>query len=571
MPDQDGDKPDASTWRPHARIKAINFRDGSKLELGEREIVVVVGPNNAGKSLLLRELNNKIAGSTDKTILVQSVELQLDGTQDEVKEWARSVTRNGSVVLPYGQVSPDLVGVSWGSAQQGAGLGHLKSLIAIHLSTERRLLAADSEQNINLSFQMPTTPLQHLYDKDELEERLSNQLKRAFGKDLIVNRGAGREIVLHFGDKPAALGGDRGSKAYRNAVNALPMVQTQGDGIRAFVGVLLHTFVIDHDVMLIDEPDAFLHPPQAAVLGRMLATELPERRQIVAATHSSDFLRGILDAQSPQVRVVRLRRDADRPVIRELAPEKVMQLWRDPLLRFSNIFDGLFHDGVIVCEADGDCRFYGAMMDALADGHRPDLLLTYSGGKQRTPTIIRALRAIDVPVRAVLDFDVLRNAEELRTIYEALGGTWEDIEKDHNIVKASVDQKRPELSTEDVRKRITAALERLDHPAKTHVLPSSVAEEISAAIRRASPWSEAKRIGKVFVPSGEATQAYERLAHKMRDTGLYLVEVGELEQFCKAVPAHGPAWVIEALNRDLKNAPELEEARKFARSLLINW
>ena len=190
MPDQDGDKPDASTWRPHARIKAINFRDGSKLELGEREIVVVVGPNNAGKSLLLRELNNKIAGSTDKTILVQSVELQLDGTQDEVKEWARSVTRNGSVVLPYGQVSPDLVGVSWGSAQQGAGLGHLKSLIAIHLSTERRLLAADSEQNINLSFQMPTTQLQHIYDKDESEERLSNQLKRAFGKDLIVNRGA---------------------------------------------------------------------------------------------------------------------------------------------------------------------------------------------------------------------------------------------------------------------------------------------------------------------------------------------------------------------------------------------
>lgn len=78
-------------------------------------------------------------------------------------------------------------------------------------------------------------------------------------------------------------------------------------------------------------------------------------------------------------------------------------------------------------------------------------------------------------------------------------------------------------------------------------------------------------MGKAFIPSGDQSVAYARLADQLREIGLYIVEVGELEQFCKLVPDHGPSWVVNVLKRDLTNDPELEAARQFAKLLLTGW
>jgi hypothetical protein len=69
-------------------------------------------------------------------------------------------------------------------------------------------------------------------------------------------------------------------------------------------------------------------------------------------------------------------------------------LWRDPLLRHSNIFDGLFHERVIICESDADCMFYSAVISAIADPEtQPNLMFTHTGGKHRLPVVVRALKA----------------------------------------------------------------------------------------------------------------------------------------------------------------------------------
>ena len=61
----------------------------------------------------------------------------------------------------------------------------------------------------------------------------------------------------------------------------------------------------DHRVMLIDEPEAFLHPVLARKLGVKL-TELASERDanVLASTHSADFLMGCVE--SGNVKVVRL-------------------------------------------------------------------------------------------------------------------------------------------------------------------------------------------------------------------------------------------------------------------------
>lgn len=67
-----------------------------------------------------------------------------------------------------------------------------------------------------------------------------------------------------------APGRDRLSYEYIQEIEKLPTLHSQGDGMRSYVGVLLHTSVGRESILLIDEPEAFLHPPQARQLGTML-------------------------------------------------------------------------------------------------------------------------------------------------------------------------------------------------------------------------------------------------------------------------------------------------------------
>jgi hypothetical protein len=167
-------------------------------------------------------------------------------------------------------------------------------------------------------------------------------------------------------------------------------------------------------------------------------------------------------------------------------------------------------------------------------------------------------------VRVVVDIDALREERPLRTIVEALGGDWASaIETDWRIVKRAIDVKRPELLTDDVKREFAAVL----NPVTDRLLPANVTGVIQSVLRKASAWSQAKEVGKSFVPSGQETVAYGRLAQALRSLGVFLVEAGELESFCKSEGKHGPAWVNEVLKRNLASDPELEAARQFVKAL----
>jgi AAA domain, putative AbiEii toxin, Type IV TA system len=234
--------------------------------------------------------------------------------------------------------------------------------------TETRLGASNPAQSIAITRQAKTNPIHFLYQDVELEQSMSSGFKAAFGEDLIVHRGAGKEVPLYVGTEVKLEPGRRWpSREYWEKVEAMPPLKTQGDGMRSFVGVLLYATVVDYSVVLIDEPEAFLHPPQARLLSRMLVQKKKKDSQLFLATHSADVIRGLLDAGSSSVRIVRLLRRGDVNYARSLRTDEVKTLWADPLLRYSNVLDGLFHDNVVVCESDADCRFYEAVAVAVAE------------------------------------------------------------------------------------------------------------------------------------------------------------------------------------------------------------
>ncbi len=266
--------------------------------------------------------------------------------------------------------------------------------------------------------------------------------------------------------------------------------------------------------------------------------------------------------------MVRIRRSGAENTVRLLSNDRIKELWGDPLLRYSNILDGLFHESVVVCEADSDCRFYSAILDAsLAgktdDSRRPDLMLTHCGGKARLPVVIRALREVDVPVKAVADFDVLSEEEPLRSIVESLGMGWDGLRADWKLVKTSIDSKKPDLSADEVKNEIGQILSSISTP----TFPPKSKSEILSVLKKSSPWAHAKLVGKAFVPSGDPSKACERLLSALRTGGLHVVEVGELEGFARTEAGHGPKWVNAVLTRDLATDFELGPARAFALGL----
>lgn len=563
----------AAIQRPHVWTESITFSDGTTLAIGRDEIVVFVGPNNAGKSAALREAHRALSiGASARGPVLTAVKFGYEGTPQDLEDWLLATApRNADGHLRLsmvGMVGPGTGNSIW-SKKENRGLQSLTNLMTVHLDTEARLTAANPVDLVNFVTEVPTHALHRLYDDEDLEKALDAVVTRAFRQNLVVNRGAGRQVMLHIGQRPTPPPGkDRQSHEFRSAVNALPPVNTQGDGIRAFVGIVASVMAADRDIVFIDEPEAFLHPPQAATLGRVLSEQTPSGRQLLVSTHSSDILRGILDHSSPRVRVVRLTRQDKINRVTELRPEVVRQVWSDPLLRYSRVLEGLFHDGVIVCEGDADCRFYGAMMDAVSkDAPTPDLLLVYGAGKSRIATIVGALRAIGVPVRVVTDFDVLADEHDLATIFSALGGKWAEIEADWRAVRAAIDQRRAEVPAEEARKEILAILNQ----ERGHALSSFTITKVRGVLKKGSAWAEAKRLGKAFVPSGQQSATYERLAKHLRAVGMHIVEVGELEGFCRTVDGHGPGWVTDVLQRDLENDPELAGARDFARALSGRW
>jgi len=185
-------------------------------------------------------------------------------------------------------------------------------------------------------------------------------------------------------------------------------------------------------------------------------------------------------------------------------------------------------------------------------------LFSHVGGKERFRTIVPALRCLGVPVRVVADFDILSSNQPLEDIVNSLGGKWQDIEKEFRILQSAMKGQKKELSKNEMKEQIDQIIALASDP-----LSKSDAEQIRNVVKKSSPWALAKISGKHFVPAGDATQAYKKLNAYLLEIGLHVVDVGEMEGFCKSIGGHGTKWVNSVMQKDLSVDPELEDARIF--------
>lgn len=550
------------------RVSHLRVSDNTDISVPGNGMLLLVGPNNAGKSQVLKDLMGYARDNANYKGKALAAALYEKTTEGDAADWAHEnipiIVREGVpryTVEGWGEVGlQDFVNI-WNSPFLNA----LTSVFLLHADGTSRLTAGNSQASIDFTTQPPAHPVQRAYRSSEIERELDRECKAAFGLGVTVDRYSGSMISLRLGPRPAFEHEEgRPSDAYLQALQALPRLEDQGDGVRSYLGLVLHIVAGLHQVLLIDEPEAFLHPPQARELGSMLAKRALTQQAFVA-THSSDFVRGVLEGGSP-VTIVRMTRDGNVNHAAVLQDDAVKELWADPLLRYSNLLDGLFHDAVVLCESDADCRYYSAVLDGLevqdAASRQPQVLFTHCGGKARMSSVVRALSAVSVPVVVVADFDVLKESQDVKRLVESLGGSFSAVESDLRLVASALSADAKPLRKLTLKDEIVRRLDAL--PGET--LDQRDADSIKVLLRAETGWDKAKRAGMSAVPQGPAHEACQRLLEKLKELRLLVVPVGELERFAPGVAGHGPTWVTEVLEQQLHETPR-REAADFVREI----
>lgn len=527
--------------KPTATISRLKFSGGDEFQLRPNEKIILVGPNNSGKSQSLREILAICAnGRSGRPIVIADLDISKKGDTDSLRSFLESKAELVGSSYQYRDWQvPESHVQFWDHEFLMHGLlsGFIRNIAA-----DTRLTICNQQESVSPGEQK-SKPQHVLYDDDALMKRISGLFRRAFGKDLMFDFRGGRRLPIHVGDLPNFTGSiDRVSDPYVQAVRANPLLDQQGDGMRSYAGILFQAIVADLDITLIDEPEAFLHPPQMRRLGETLASEV--RGQLIVATHSSDILRGFLEGTKGNIRILRIRREGSGNLVAEAAPEVIKDLWEKPDLRYSNALEGIFHEQTVICEDDSDCRLINSVADHLAatSGVQwQDTAYVPTGGKHGIPRVASVLRQIGVPVKAVFDIDFLSEQMLVQTTVESFGGKWEEFRDLWSRVDAAVRKGNTPKSAPEIKSEIISML----NSATPEDLPKG---DVIEAMKQSKAWSEVKRFGARAIPNGDAQRDFASLRDKLTQIGIFLIPVGEIENFCPDIGSHGPKFVTKLLS-----------------------
>jgi predicted ATPase len=395
------------------------------LRFAAHGVTVFVGPNNSGKSLILQELESDISShQIVSTKILHDVEIVWPTEKQlaaDIAIFTMKALRTSPGYINVGRFTPN-----GKFDKQDVPETELRDYIKSH--TQRRrvtslfmrffLIRLDGRTRFELTNDRPRgdllgpaqNMLMHLFQDGDARRRVRDIIFDAFGMYLTIEQLSASELRMRL----SATEPDADEQNWNDAARAFHgkavHIKEAGDGVQAFVGILCAVLSGDYRAILVDEPEAFLHPPLARKLGHQLTSNLKASGTLMASTHSPDFLIGCLQA-SPNVRVVRLEYSNSKSKGTIVDSDVLAQLYKKPLMRSANVISALFHDGVVVCESDNDRVFYGEVYHRLSEHEKgyPSVLFVHAQNKQTEQDIVGPLRKFGVPAAAIVDIDILKD------------------------------------------------------------------------------------------------------------------------------------------------------------------
>jgi AAA15 family ATPase/GTPase len=118
-------------------------------------------------------------------------------------------------------------------------------------------------------------------DGSEVEQRVDEILHKAFPPLHVKLDYTDRDYLSIRVSDSSFSGIPTDPRDAREQLARARLLDDEGDGIRSFCATVLSLLVNARPVLLLDEPEAFLHPPQAVHLGETIANLASESRRWV--------------------------------------------------------------------------------------------------------------------------------------------------------------------------------------------------------------------------------------------------------------------------------------------------
>ena len=539
-------------------ISQLCLNNGTSIDIASDDIVVFVGPNNAGKSQSLKDIYT-LANKKVPTVVISDIKItKAPGSlQSILNEISQPISHGTYTTYNCLGGSINISDFSESQFPKEPYYGDFRSLFIANLTTDARLNICNAPDNIKRTSSRKH-PIHYAAFDSKYRKWLSENFKKAFGTDLIPNTQFGSTIPLCMGDSVKLSDEFEDEQlrqeAYAEILETYKQVQNQGDGIKSFTGILLYLMLNYYKTYLIDEPESFLHPPQAKIMGQIIGATLSSNQQAFISTHSEEIIKGLLDICPERVKIIRITRNNDINTFSLLDNKGFSKVWSDPLLKYSNIMASLFHQSVVLCESDSDCKLYSIIENHLMQeaGRYSETLFVHCGGKHRISKIVTALRSLGINVKIIADIDVLNDESVFKGITNSFGIKWSEIQPYYSDVVNNLHSPKERIKRVDAKTIINTILDK--H--KDIYVSNNDLSEIEEAIKTISKWTPLKKGGISVLPSGNATNSFKHIDQILQDNGFYIVPVGELECFIKEVGGHGPDWV----NTVLEKHPDLNDA-----------
>ena len=540
--------------------KVEQYNPLESLAIGGTEIVpsgliVVVGPNSSGKTLLLRDIEKFLLVGrpggvvcTDVTTkppddLVDFVRSLEDGNHLRSIPGAKQGTYQSS--LPYLSGVPrhgvtkdnfttDLLSKAWNNfnSEKNANNHEFFRMVGIslvgYLSLDARRAVCAPAARMDIVANSPDLPIQGLQLHSEAIDLLMKETGRVFGNTvwLDVTDNSWYRLRVSGTGEPPSIGEMHNShrvKRYREIVEA-------GDGIQSYSAICISMMLGRRPVLLIDEPELCLHPPQAYQMGRFIGEHANRQQAVFVATHSSHVLKGILDTGG-NTQIVRMNHVQEQFSAHVLQNLHLREAVRNPRSRAESVLDGVFAKSVIVVESDGDREIYQAACEATYEYPSQEIQFVTVGGTGGFAEVCRLFHALRVPTSVIADLDILVDVDKVEATLEALSGG--PVQAFMSLLKDTVQRLKalpPEILEAHVKSELQAVA-NMDFEWKAggdNVLRRKL-NEIEKKVKRVNRLKNGGISAYEFLPDIHASLT--RCVEDAAKLGLFLVPCGELEDW----------------------------------------
>ena len=517
-------------------VSKIIFNNGTQINLKEDDIIVFVGPNNAGKSQSLKDIYT-LCEKNMPTKIVKDINIikHKFNLEKFLEKYAKD-EEHGSYKT-YKFMNTRIIDSDIRQAlEKSKTFEKLRDVFVMNLKTDNRLSISNPVDIVNRD-EVYSHPIHYVAYDSNINKWLSENFQKAFGSELIPNYLHGKNIPLCIGksknlSEMSSTVILEATNEYANILEEYDKVHEQGDGIRSFTGILLYLVMKNFSIYLIDEPESFLHAPQANIMGRILA-ENTKNKQVFISTHSEEIIKGLLSVNSNRVKIIRITREGNNNEFSILDNEEIEKVWTDPILKHSNILSSLFHKQVILCESDSDCKMYSIIEDYLCSkkGRYSETLYIHCGGKDRIAKVASALKALNINVKVIVDIDVLNDINIFRGITDSFSIDWDILEKDYKIIISNLHSSKEKIKIDEIK----FIYEEIIRSNNSGELSKEEIERLQEALKVENPWKVIKSNGISAFKPGNQTESFNKINKILKENNIYLVPVGELEMFVKSV------------------------------------